>query len=64
MSHKPTYEAQIAELEAIVAAIESEAIGVDELAAKVKRAAELLRNCQTVLQATGKEIDDILKDMG
>jgi exonuclease VII small subunit len=36
---------------------------VDELAAKVKRAAELIRKCQAVLDNTGKEVDAILKEM-
>ncbi len=67
MTKKPTYEAQIEELETIIAEIEEERISVDEIAAKVKRAAELIRNCQHVLQATGKEVDEILggmKDVG
>ncbi len=63
MSKKATYEEQIVELENIIREIEDESISVDELAAKVKRAAELIRKCQSVLQATSKEVDDILKDM-
>jgi exodeoxyribonuclease VII small subunit len=63
MTKKATYEDQIEELENIIREIEDESISVDELSAKVKRAAELIRKCQAVLQATSKEVDDILKDM-
>lgn len=63
MSKKATYEDQIEELEEIIAQIEDETIPVDELSAKVKRAAELIRKCRAVLQSTADEVDGILKDM-
>lgn len=63
MSKKASYENQIEELETIIRDIENENISVDELSAKVKRAAELIRNCQAVLQNTSKEVDEILKQM-
>jgi len=63
MSKKATYEEQIEELEEIIARIEDETIPVDELSAKVKRAAELIRKCRAVLEATGQEVDDILKNI-
>ncbi len=63
MSKKATYEENIEELETIIKDIEAETISVDEIATKVKRAAELIRKCQAVLHATGKEVDDILKSM-
>ncbi len=63
MSKKPTYEAQIEELEEIIAQIEDEQISVDELAGKVKRAAELIRQCRAVLQSTAKDVDDILGEL-
>jgi len=63
MSNKPSYESQIEELEEIIAQIEDERITVDELASKVKRAAELIRNCRAVLQSTAKNVDDILKEL-
>ncbi len=63
MTKKARYEDQIEELETIIRDIENENISVDDLSAKVKRAAELIRNCQTVLQNTSKEVDDILKQM-
>lgn len=63
MSKKASYEDQIEELEEIIHQIEDETIAVDELAAKVKRAAELIRKCRAVLQSTSDEVDGILKDM-
>jgi exodeoxyribonuclease VII small subunit len=63
MSKKTNYEEQILELESIIREIEDASISVDELAAKVKRAAELIRKCQAVLDNTGKEVDAILKEM-
>lgn len=55
-----TYEAAYAELEAIYQAISNDAVSVDELAAKVKRAAELVDYCQARLQATEEEIARIV----
>lgn len=63
MSKKASYEDQIEELEEIIRQIEDETIAVDELAAKVKRAAELIRKCRAVLQSTSDEVDGILKNM-
>jgi len=63
VSKKASYEDQIEELEEIIRQIEDETIAVDELAAKVKRAAELIRKCRAVLQSTADEVDGILKDM-
>lgn len=58
-----TYAEAIAELEEILNQIEHEEPDVDELTAKVKRAAYLLRFCQTKLHKTSAEVDDILKSM-
>lgn len=63
MSKKKSYEAQIEELESIIDEIENEEIAVDVLAEKVKRAAELIRNCQQVLKNTESEVSSILKDL-
>lgn len=64
MAKKEKYEDQIAELEQIIAEIEDESVSVDELSAKVKRAAHLIRSCQAVLKNTEQEVDDILKELG
>lgn len=57
------YEDQLAELEEIITLIESENVSVDELSAKVKRAAQLIRNCRAVLKNTENEVSDILKEL-
>jgi exodeoxyribonuclease VII small subunit len=58
-----SYSKAIEELETIVAEIENENISVDELSAKVKRAAELIRICKTVLYKTEEEVNAVLKGM-
>lgn len=64
MSKQKSYEAQIEELETIIDEIENEEIAVDVLSEKVKRAAELIRNCQKVLKNTESEVSGILKELG
>jgi exodeoxyribonuclease VII small subunit len=63
MSEKARYEDQIEELEQIIADIENENITVDELSAKVKRAAVLIKNCQKVLKTTEKDVEQILEEL-
>ncbi len=60
---KQNYTEAIEELENIVAEIENEDISVDELSAKVKRAAELIRICKNVLYKTEEEVNALLKEM-
>lgn len=58
-----TYKESLEELTEIVRDIESETIAVDELAAKVKRAAELIDFCQNKLRNTDVEVKKILASM-
>jgi exodeoxyribonuclease VII small subunit len=58
-----TYEAAYAELKQIAAEIENESVSVDVLAAKVKRASELISFCQSKLRATETEVNNIIKQM-
>jgi exodeoxyribonuclease VII small subunit len=58
-----SYSKAIEELENIIVEIENEDISVDELSTKVKRAAELIRICKTVLYKTEEEVNAVLKDM-
>jgi exodeoxyribonuclease VII small subunit len=57
------YQQAIEELEAIVAEIENENIGMDELSIKVKKASELIKFCRKTLNATEAEVQSILKDL-
>lgn len=61
---KKSYAAAFEELQEIVAQIEGGEISVDELADKVKRAAELIAICKTKLTTTEENVAKILKDIG
>ena len=58
-----TYEDAYRELAAIAKEIESEAVSVDVLAQKVKRASELITYCQTKLRTTEAEVNKIIAQM-
>lgn len=58
-----TYEIAYAELAAIAKEIENETISVDVLAAKVKRASELITFCQARLKSTETEVNKIIAQM-
>lgn len=56
-----TYRKAFEELQEITQAIESEEISVDDLAMKVKRAAELLEICNAKLKSTEEEVNKIIE---
>jgi exodeoxyribonuclease VII small subunit len=58
-----TYASAIEELETIVNEIESGEVDVDVLAAKVKRASELIKFCNERLKGTQAEVNKILVDL-
>lgn len=60
---KLTYEEAYLELKQIADDIASENVSVDVLAAKVKRASELITFCQTKLRSTEQEVNNIIKQM-
>ena len=59
-----TYEAAYEELQDIVARIEEGDIGVDDLAAQVKRAATLIAFCKEKLKSVEEDVDKVVKGMG
>ncbi len=59
-----TYERAYAELESIMEELQADKISVDELTAKVKRAAELITFCTDMLRSTEEEVDRIVKKLG
>lgn len=63
MSKKITYSNAFEELENIIHEIESEAINIDDLSIKVKRASILLKFCKDKLRSTETEISTILDEM-
>jgi len=62
MSDVPGYKEAIDEIEAIVEEIEKEAVDVDLLAEKVKRATHLIKYCKTKLKKTDDEVKKVLKE--
>ena len=63
MKKELTYEKAFEELQQISAEIEDESVTVDVLAARVKRAAELIGFCQSKLRSTEQEVNKIIKQM-
>jgi len=59
-----TYEKAYEELEAIMQDLQADKISVDELTAKVKRAAELITFCNDMLRSTEAEVNKIVKKLG
>jgi exodeoxyribonuclease VII small subunit len=57
------YAEALAELEAILAEIEDDAVDVDVLATRVKRAAELLRICRDRISAAKVEVTQIVAEL-
>jgi exodeoxyribonuclease VII small subunit len=60
MSKKKTegfsYDAAIIELQKIVAELQNDAIGIDDLSEKVSRASELIRSCREKLRQTEEDV--------
>ena len=52
-----SYQKAYSELQAIVAKMQNEEIGLDELGKEVKRAAELIKMCKEKLRDVEKEIE-------
>jgi exodeoxyribonuclease VII small subunit len=53
----------VAEIEKILSNIESGDLDVDKLSVEVKRASELIKQCQKKLRSTEDEINSIFKDL-
>lgn len=60
---QPTYAEAATELESIVSEIESEAMDLDLLSERVKRAAFLINYCKTKLKSTEAEVKSVLKGL-
>lgn len=58
-----TYTAAFDELQHIVSDMEDGEITVDDLAVKVKRAAELIKICKQKLTSTEEDVNAILKEL-
>jgi exodeoxyribonuclease VII small subunit len=53
----------VIEIENILHNIESGDLDIDKLSIEVKRASELIRECQKKLKSTEEEINSIFKDL-
>jgi exodeoxyribonuclease VII small subunit len=63
MANEITYTLAFEELQQIVRDMEDGEITVDELAIKVKRAAELIKVCKNKLTSTEEDVNLILKEL-
>ncbi len=59
-----SYNDSIAELEAILAQIEGDELDMDRLSTKVKRAAELIKNCKLKLTQIDSELQKVMDEIG
>ena len=65
MADAPTsYEKAYEELEAIMNDLQENRISVDDLTAKVRRAAELISFCNDMLRSTEEEVGRIVEKLG
>ena len=58
-----SFNEAVTEIEEIINQIESGELDIDKLSLEVKRASELIRQCQKKLKTTEDEINSIFKDM-
>jgi len=62
MAKQPSYREAIKEIESIVQEIEGEAVDIDLLTEKLKRATFLIKLCRKRLRDTDNEVKKILKE--
>ena len=55
-----SYDAAMQELQSLVGQLQNDQIGVDALAEKVRRAAELIRLCREKLRQTETDVNEAL----
>lgn len=60
---KITYTEAFDELQAIITHLEKGEVAIDELAAKVKRASQLIDLCRTKLTATEEDVQRVIEQM-
>lgn len=56
-----SYEAALKELQEIVAQLQDDAIGMDELSEKIKRSAELINFCREKLRTVEGEVKGLFE---
>ncbi len=63
MAEEPGYAAAMAELEQILSDLERADLDVDQLGAKVTRAAELIRTCRDRISTARLEVERVVADL-
>jgi exodeoxyribonuclease VII small subunit len=58
-----SFNSAVLEIENILQNIESGDLDIDKLSVEVKRASELIKECQKKLRTTEEEINSIFKDL-
>jgi len=58
-----SFKEAVVEIEKILGKIETGDLDIDKLALEVKRASELIRQCQKKLRTTEDEINSIFRDL-
>jgi exodeoxyribonuclease VII small subunit len=58
-----SFNEAVVEIEEILKNIESGELDIDKLSVEVKRASELIKQCQKKLRSTEEEINGIFKEM-
>ena len=53
----------VVEIDKILKEMENGALNIDKLSGEVKRASELIRQCQKKLRTTEEEVNNIFKDL-
>ena len=59
-----SFNQAVKDIETILNRIESGDLDLDKLSDEVKRASELIKQCQKKLKSTEEEINSIFKDLG
>jgi exodeoxyribonuclease VII small subunit len=59
-----SFDKAVTEIEDILRNLENGDLDIDKLSIEVKRASELIKQCQKKLKSTEDEINSIFKDMG
>lgn len=57
-----TYEQALAELQAIVADLQEDAIGIEQLSDRMQRAAELIQYCREKLRKTEEDLERLFEE--
>ena len=58
-----SFSEAVVEIDKILREVESGNLDIDKLAGEVKRASELIRQCQKKLRTTEEEINNIFKEL-